>query len=408
MTRRPIRTLLFSTLYPSSVRETHGIFVETRLRELLRAGRVETRVLAPVPWFFSSHPRFGAYGLQARTPRFEHRNGVDVVHPRYLLPPKVGMTVAPFVLAAAALPAARRIIEQGFDFDLIDAHYFYPDGVAAALLAMWLGKPFVVTARGSDLTLIGRHGLPRRLMQWAAGRASACLGVSRSLVDILRDWGVPPDKLHVLRNGVDLHRFAPLPVESSRRAIGVASDPVLLMVGHLVELKGHAFVIDALPKLLAEFPGLQLLIVGEGPERARLEARIRRLGLAAQVRMPGAVSNESLSTWYSAADVLVLASSREGWPNVLLEAMACGTPVVATRCGGAPEVVASADAGSLVDERDSDALAQAIATQLRSRPPRERVRRYAEKFGWQATSDAQEALFAAAVSASEGRAACAT
>lgn len=400
---REIRSLLFSTLYPNSVRELHGVFVETRLRELLRAGQVEARVLAPVPWFFSDHPRYGTYALHARTPQFEHRNGVDVFHPRYLLPPKVGMTVAPFVLAAAALPAARRIIEAGFDFDLIDAHYFYPDGVAAALLAMWLDKPFIITARGSDLTLIGRHAAPRRLMKWAAGRASACLGVSRSLVDILRGWGVPSDKLHVLRNGVDLNRFTPLPIESSRRAVGMPGDgPAVLMVGHLVELKGHALVIDALPKLLAEFPSLQLLIVGEGPERARLEARIRRLGLSEQVRMPGAVANESLSTWYSAADLLVLASSREGWPNVLLEAMACGTPVVSTRCGGAPEVVASADAGCLVEERNPDALARAIATQLRSRATRERVRRYAEHFSWQATSREQLKLFRRVQSVSSG------
>lgn len=404
----PIRSLLFSTLYPSSVREVHGVFVETRLRELLRRGDIHTRVLAPVPWFFSGHPRFGHYALNARTPHFEQRNGIDVFHPRYPLPPKVGMSVAPFLLAAAALPAARAIAAQGFDFDLIDAHYLYPDGVAAALLAGWLRKPFIVTARGSDLTLIGRHALPRALMRWAAARASAVCGVSRSLVDILQGWGVAPSKLHVLRNGVDLERFTPLPVEASRQALALHRSPVLLMVGHLIERKGHAIVIDALPALLRSFAGLQLVIVGDGPERARLEAQVLRLGLQAQVRLAGAVANESLAPWYSAADLLVLASSREGWPNVLLEAMACGTPVVATRCGGVPEVVTSPDAGSLIDEREPAAVARAILAQLLVRLPRERVRAHAERHSWKATSEAQAALFAAALLPRDGRPACAT
>jgi glycosyltransferase involved in cell wall biosynthesis len=408
MVARTMRSLLFSTLYPSSVREGHGVFVETRLRELLRSGEVESRVLAPVPWFFSGHPRFGSYALHARTPRFERHHGIDVFHPRYPLVPKVGMNVAPFLLAAAAFPAARAIAAQGFDFDLIDAHYLYPDGVAAALLAGWLNKPFVVTARGSDVTLIGRHALPRALMRWAAARASAVCGVSRSLVEILLQWGVAPAKLHVLRNGVDLERFRPLPVDPSRAEVQTGGSPVLLMVGHLVELKGHAIVIDALPQLLRTFAGLQLVIVGEGPERGRLEAQVARLGLQSHVRLAGAVPNESLAPWYSAADLLVLASSREGWPNVLLEAMACGTPVVATRVGGVPEIVTSADAGRLVDEREPSALASAIAGALHHRVPRTRVRSHAERFGWRATSEAQAALFAAAVRPHRGRAACAT
>ena len=120
-----IRTLLFSSLYPSSVRPGHGIFVETRLRELLGSGRVCTRVVAPVPWFFSTHPRFGTYARMARTPRHEVFRGVDVSHPRYFLPPKVGMTIAPLSLAMGALPALRRLQRDGFDFDLIDACLLY-------------------------------------------------------------------------------------------------------------------------------------------------------------------------------------------------------------------------------------------------------------------------------------------
>jgi len=106
-TTRPIRILLFSSLFPSSVRPIHGIFVETRLLELVKYGQVQAKVIAPVPWFPFKGQRFGEYGLFAATPKFEQRNGLDVYHPRYFLPPKVGMNMAPHTMAMAALPRIR-------------------------------------------------------------------------------------------------------------------------------------------------------------------------------------------------------------------------------------------------------------------------------------------------------------
>ena len=402
---RKIRTLLFSTLYPSSVRPMHGIFVETRLRELLRTGEVETRVMAPVPWFGSTHPRWGHYATMARTPRRENWHGIDVQHPRYLLLPKVGMTMAPFSMAAASLGPVRRLIEEGFDFDVIDAHYYYPDGVAAALLARSLGKPLTITARGTDLNLIPRHAIPRRMMQWAAGRAQASIGVCSALMDVLRGWGVDPARLHVMRNGVDLERFRPLSHEACRRELGIDGAPLLLSVGFLVERKGHHLVIEALARLRQQWPKARLIIVGEGEERPRLQALVDRLGLGDAVHLAGAVPNEQMARWYSAADLLVLASSREGWANVLLESMACGTPVVATRIWGTPEVVADPVAGTLFEPRSAEALAEGLRRQWAAMPDRQAVRAYAENFGWDATSQAQVELFST-LAAVEG--ACAT
>ena len=392
MSRR-LRTLLFSTLFPSSVRPGHGIFVQTRLRELLATGAVDVRVVAPVPWFFSSHPRFGDYALHARTPRRETLQGVPVFHPRYLLPPKVGMTIAPLSMALAAVPVVRSILAEGFDFDLIDAHYYYPDGVAAALLSQWFGKPLVVTARGSDINLIAQYRGPRRMMQWTARKAAASIGVSQALADAIGQWDIDPEKLHVMRNGVDLERFRPSPQDESRTRLGLQGRPLLLSVGNLVPLKGHDLTIAAFASLLPEYPDAQLVLVGAGPERARLEAQVRTLGLEGRVLLPGSVANTELPLWFSAADLSVLSSSREGWANVLLESMACGTPVVATRRGGTPEVVTDAAAGQLVDVRDAEHIAAAIRTVLRSPPSRARVREHASRFGWQATSQAQLTLF---------------
>ena len=390
---RALRTLLFSTLYPSSVRPLHGIFVETRLRELLKSGQVETRVVAPVPWFPWSGARWGEYGRFAATPQVEQRHGVEVHHPRYLLLPKVGMSSAPLALALGALPTVRRLLNQGFAFDLIDAHYYYPDGVAAALLGRWLGKPVVVTARGSDINLIAQHRVPRALISWAGRHAGASIGVSQALTDRLQALSIAPDRLHKIRNGVDLERFRPLEPDAMRQQLGVTGSPVLLTVGNLHHHKGQWLVLEALALLRATHPTARLVIIGDGPDRASLMARAQALGLTEAVSFAGQVPNTELLRWYSAADVLVLASSREGWPNVLLEAMACGTPVVAAQVGGVPEVVADPVAGALVPQREPAAFAAAVEGLLARGRDRAAVRRYAEGFSWEATSRAQIDLF---------------
>lgn len=396
---RPIRTLLFSTLYPSAARPINGIFVETRLRELLKTGRVETKVVAPVPWFPSRDPRHGKYAAMAATPVRETLNGQDVLHPRYLVIPKVGMNVTPFTLALGARGAVRQLLDEGYDFDLIDAHYYYPDGVAAALLARWFRKPLVITARGTDLNLIPQYWWPRQLIQWAARRADASIGVCGALVDVLRDWAIDERRLHVMRNGVDLQRFRPLDQQSMRDALQVGGSPLLLSVGHMNERKGHHIAVDALASLSDRYPQARLALVGDGEDRSRLQAQVARLGLVDRVHFAGAVPNVELLRWYSAADVLLLGSSREGWPNVLLESMACGTPVVATAIWGTPEVVRNAVAGRLVAQREGRAFADAVAGLLADGIDRPAVRDYAEQFSWDRTSQDQLALFESMVAA---------
>lgn len=386
-----IRSLLFSTLYPSAARPNHGLFVETRLRKLVETRQVESRVVAPVPWFPSGDPRFGAYAAFARTPAREARAGIEIVHPRYPLIPKVGMTTAPALLALGAVSALRRQRAEGFDFDLIDAHYFYPDGVAAALLAGWAGRPLVITARGSDLNVIGAHRLARAQMLWAARRAAAVVTVSRALADVLLGWGVDSSKVQVLRNGVDTSVFSPVP--GARESLDLQGGPVLLTVGNLVPLKRQTIALGALKALLPSFPGALLLIVGAGPERDHLERHAEGLGISPHVRFIGAVPQGELSRYYSAADVMLLPSEREGWPNVVLESLACGARVVASRVGGVPEILVDPLLGECVDGRQGVDFAAAVARVLAAPVDRTVVRAHAMKMGWQATSDGQVALF---------------
>jgi len=396
--KKPVRVLVYSTLYPSSTRPSNGIFVETRLRELLKTGEVQARVIAPVPWFYSTDKKHGEKAQMAATPHEETRNGLKVWHPRYFVVPKIGMTIAPLLLALASVGPIRRLIREGFEFDVIDAHYYYPDGVAAAWLARWFNKPLAITARGTDLNLITEYALPRRMMQWAAKTADASIGVCSALVDVLRGWKIDAQRLHVMRNGVDMQRFSRRTLADGaalRAEIGLqpSQGPLLVSVGHLIERKGHHLVIEALVDLLPQHPQAHLVICGEGVERANLEALIGKLGLERHVTLTGSLPQTELPRWYSTADVLVLASSREGWANVLLEAMACGTPVVATSIWGTPEVVAKPEAGELVVERSGAALAEGVRRLLARKPAAADVRAYAEGFSWDATSQAQLSLF---------------
>ena len=385
---RSLRILTLTTLYPNAASSSHGIFVENRLRAFADRTGAEVRVVAPVPWFPIGAAWAGKYGAFARAPKAETRHGIEIRHPRYVLPPRIGMTYAARALERCFLQAARGLIAEGWDFDLIDAHYLYPDGVAAARAARKLGKPVVLTARGSDVTLIPGFPRQRAMILDAVRSADAVIAVAAALKKELVETGAPAEKIHALRNGVDLDCFRPLDRVEARTRLDVAGN-VIVSVGHLIERKGHGLAIGA----AAQLPDVTLLIVGEGDERRTLESLARRLGVRDRVRFLGAVPHEKLAEIYSAADALVLASSREGWPNVLLEAMACGTPVIATPVHGSLEIIAAPAAGLLARERSAQALAEALSELFADPPSRAATRRYAEQYSWEETSDSLETIF---------------
>lgn len=388
----PLRLLTFSTLYPNPARPNHGVFVENRLRHLLAGGEAASRVIAPVPWFPGRPPALGA------VPAEETRHGIAVHHPRFLALPLVGIRTNPASLYLAARRVADRLVrDQGHRFDAIDAHYLFPDGVAAIRLGRHLGLPVVITARGSDTSQLPDHRLARPMILDAIAQADALIAVSAGLKEGLVALGAPPGKVTVLRNGVDLGLFRP-PEDraAARAALGLGpGDKVLLSVGLLIPRKGHHLTIEALSAL----PGHVLLIAGEGPERGALEALAARLGVADRVRLLGARPHADLPALYGAADAMVLASSREGWANVLLESMACGTPVVTTPAWGAREAVAAPEAGVVLDGSTPAAIAEGVRRVLGKPAPRAATRAYAERFGWEETTAGQVALFRRVVAA---------
>jgi teichuronic acid biosynthesis glycosyltransferase TuaC len=383
-----MRIVTFTTLYPSTARPQFGIFVETRLRHLVSTGRVDARVVAPCPWFPWANPAFGSYAVFAGMPRHEERHGIVIDHPRYPLLPKIGMSLAPSLLFARCLPFLHREIAAGRDFDLIDAHYMYPDGVAAVMLGKALHRPVVVTSRGTDLNIIPEFRMARQQIVWAARHAAGLVTVSEGLKQRLVALGIADERVRVLRNGVDTGLFH-LGDRTARRAEFGLDGPTLLAVGNLIPLKRHAMMVEA----LAMLPGMRLVIIGDGPLRQGLAETARRLGVADRVTFAGRMPQERLAAYYAAADALLLASTHEGWPNVLLESMACGTPVIATPLAGAREIVGAPEAGRILGEATAAALAGAIRALLAAPPPRAATAAYAAAFGWDSTTAGQIALF---------------
>jgi glycosyltransferase involved in cell wall biosynthesis len=341
-----------------------------------------------VPWFPINWAVFGRYAKFARAPSQEMRAGSRILHPRYPVVPKIGMNIAPSLLYGATKRALARLLASGRHYDIIDAHYFYPDGVAAVILGREFGLPVVITAHGTDLNVIPRHIAARRMILWAAQRAAGLVTVSQDLKNKLVALGTAPDRVQVLGNGVDLKHFVPMDQEAEKRRLGLRG-PTLLSVGALIPRKGHHLTIEALAKL----PDATLLIAGEGPERARLTKLSEKLQVSNRVRFLGQVPHLDLPALYSAADAMVLPSSFEGWACVFLESMACGTPVIATTVGGNAEVICEPDAGVLIAERSASAVADAIRQLLATPPPREATRTVAERFSWDVTAAGQLRLF---------------
>lgn len=371
-----IDLLTYTTLYPNSIQTRHGIFIENRVRKLVDTDRINSRVVAPVPWFPLQFELFSNYGQYAKVPKNEQRYDIEISHPRYPVIPKMGMSLTPWFLAASTFGITRSIY-QAKPFQLIDAHYFYPDGVAAALLGKWLNLPVVISARGTDINLLPDYALPRRMIVWAAQQAVAIISVCQSLKDRLIQLGVSKQKITVLPNGVDNQLFKPGNRQNLRQ-LHHLTRPTLLYVGNLIPLKGVDLILEALAKL----PEFECIIIGEGPEKTRLKKLASSLQLTNRIRFISTLSQVELTDYYTMADILLLPSSREGCANVLLEALSCGTPVIATAVGGSPDIVAHSNAGLLMDKRDSDSLVTAIRNLITSIPDRSQVRNYAQRFSW--------------------------
>ncbi|HKI03243.1 MAG TPA: glycosyltransferase [Thermoanaerobaculia bacterium] len=379
---RRTRVLLFSTVFPNAAQPHHGVFVRERMRGL-PAADFEVRVMAPTPWF----PLVSGLrpGFRPEVPREEVQDGVPVLHPRFLSVPGILKCLDGLFLFLWTLPALIRLRRE-FRFDVIDAHFVYPEGLAAALAGLVLRVPVTVTLRGM-LPLLVPFRLRRPQLRFALRRAARVIAVSESLKRDAVALGVPPERVRVIENGIDPDVFHPQDRTEARRAVGFAKyGPLLVSVGTLAPRKGFHLVMEAMAKLGKSWPTLRLAIVGgdgaEGAMLNELRQLAERLRIADRVIFAGPRPSAELASWYAAADLFVLATAHEGCPNVVLEALACGTPVVATPVGSIPELLGP-ETGVLV-QRDVESIAAGIDKALSRGWDRDAVRARVESRTWRA------------------------
>lgn len=377
-----MKILVFSSLYPNRVQPNHGTFVEKRLLELCKRFPLEAHVVAPVP----SYPRLVARRRQLPeyhlVPDSEVRAGIKIVHPRYPVLPGISWRIAPLLMYRACSQLSVQMHNE-HQFDLVDAHFAFPDGVAAGMLARDTGLPFMVTARGSDINESPNHLLPRWFIKRSLSSADHIVAVSRRLGSGIGALGIEQSKISILPNGVDTEVFKPQSVTAISEKYGVKA-PYLLSVGSLRELKGHHLVIEA----LAKHPELQtfsLLIAGSGSMRTDLSNQIADLKLDERVRLIGEVANEELPALYSNAALFVLASANEGCPNVVLEALACNARVAASNVGAVPDLLPTELHPFMFHERTPQEIGNNLVACINAPLADDIARQRALELGWEQT-----------------------
>ena len=375
---RHMNVLTLTTVYPNSAEPSLGIFVEKRLRYL--AAHASVKVISPVPVINYADRR----RTSIRIPHSRWDRTIEVVAPRWLYPPVAGALNAIFLFLQVRPPIDR--LQREFPFQIIDAHFAHPEGVAAALLARIFGCPFTITLRGSE-QLHQKHWLRRIAMGWALRRASRVLPVSQRLAELAVALGADPARVAVIPNGVETETFHLRDRAACRAEYGLSPETkAIVSAGHLIELKGHHRIMQALSGLLREGLPVELLIAGGRGRGGDYEAELRRqmsdLKLNGRVRFLGHLSQEALARLFNAADVFCLASSREGWPNVLQEAMACGAPAVAADVGAVPDMIASDRYGFVVPSDNPAALQDALEKALRQSWDRNCIAAWGQARSW--------------------------
>lgn len=349
-------------MFPSTACPNHGRFIYHHVKALVEAG-LDVRVLQPVPWapwFLGDKPKWRDY----RSTRSESGyKEVEVTRLSYPHPPSGRLTALGSITLMPSLTMTLLQVKRSFDFEIVHAHSVTPDGFAGVIGGRLVGVPVVVSARGSDIhSYPFRNRLTKFTARFAITRCDHLVCVSSALARQAHDLVSSHAATTVIYNGVDTDRFAPLGLKAEfRRQLGLPeSNVVLLSVGALASEKGIPELIEAFNVLSINRPGARLVVIGDGPLRAEIEELAVRLGCHERVALPGAVTDKEVAGYMQAADVLVHPSHAEGLPNVVLEAMACGLPVVASNVGGIPEVVVPDETGLLVPPQDAPALVRAL------------------------------------------------
>jgi glycosyltransferase involved in cell wall biosynthesis len=387
-----VRIDVLTSLYPSPERPHEGIFAERRWRLMARRGHA-VRVVAPQPRALGGlGPR--AWREIAAAPRREERGGIAVERPRYLHLPRAP-ALAPGNARRFAAAGLAAILAHEPAPDIVMFDYAWPAAAAAEALGA-RGLPCVVHGRGSDVLEVGADARLAPALARGLRAAGHWCAVSADLV-LAMDRLAGRAEGALTPNGVDLELFQPRERAAARRALGLGEGRrLVLVVGHLIPRKDPLLALEVFARL--GLPDVDLAFVGRGALAGALRLRIRELGLESRARLVGEVGPDALAGWYAAADALLLTSAREGRPNVVLEALACGRAVLARASGGTAELLEGLPE-CLVAGSGAAEIAIALGRLLAAPPPPERLRSQAVRFSWDAGLAALERVLERAIAA---------
>ncbi len=375
-----MKILVITNLFPNSIEPTRGVFNLQQLKALADTG-VEAEVIAPVPWFPGVAIRKKWFEF-SQIPQEETISGFRVYHPRYIVIPGILRSLYGLFFFLGIVRKVKELQKQ-FRFDCIFATWAYPDGFASALVARLLGVPLVTKVHGSDINVYTKYFVRRQMIRYGLGSSTRVIVVTESLRQAINALGIPDEKVCVIRNGVDSEKFTPQDRMRCRSQLSLGTEgKIITYIGNLVPIKGADFLLEAMGILTREKNDVSLVIVGDGDERTRLQERAKELEIDKKVLFAGRKAHEEIPLWLNAADVLCLPSVDEGCPNVILEALACGKPVVASDVGGVRELASSDDIGLLARPKDPAHLACMLGQALEKIWDPEKIRQESLKFNW--------------------------
>ena len=376
-----MRVLFISSIFPNAVQPDLGIFSLHIVREM--ALKAEVRVIAPVPslGLFNFVDRFKKYRTDLPIPETETIEGVTVYHPSYFAAP--GMGFLHHITMQGVLEPLIKEVHDEWHIDAVNCHWLFPDGVAVQRVCHKLGIPVMLTALGCDLNRYARLPARRRPIRQALVETGKVSVLNQQMAKKCLDLGVSPQKLCIIPNGVNLGQFSIKDPQTCRLALGLPADgKIVLFVGSLVEVKNVENLIRAFKLVTEGRKNAKLVLVGSGHLHDDLLLSARSLGIGEFVDFVGQVNHELLSDWMNAADCLCLPSIREGHPNVMMEALACGVPVVASLTGSIPDFINDANGLTIRHPQNYLEISEKILSCLSLDYDREQVRQSISAFSW--------------------------
>lgn len=376
------KILVYSSLYPTRANPFHGIFVKELTRHLISQVR-SVRVMAPL----DGRQNFAGL-VRGQYQRHTLDEGLNIDHPVFWTFPRWfkqwdGRLV--YYWTRKAMASHRHQVS------LIHAHYAYPEAFAAHMFAKKWNVPLVVTVHGSDINVIARDTARSHLIADTLKKADAVVTVSEKLKKKVVALTGRQEGIYHIPNGMDPTRFYPGSQSLARKKLGLSHwEKIILFVGRLEPVKGLDKLIQAVSELESN---VGLVLAGNGSLKKALIRQVQDLGMEGRVLFCGAIEHHCLVDYFQAANLLALASHSEGCPTIILEAMACGTPVVSPAVGGVPEIITNDSLGILTEDNRVELLSQALRKALETSWDGDRISKYAEKYTWNTVADTYVSLY---------------